>query len=307
MTNDTFPVEPECVASVASCRDPRLAGLCDLHVHTNPDVKSRAHDDLSMARACRDAGFRALVIKSHDWSTHDRAYLVRQSVPGFECLGSVTLNLTHGPRVNPLVVERALQTTGNLCRIVWMPTYQSAWDARHRFPGQQGLAVTDGRGRVLPEVVRVMEMCAHADIVFATGHSAPEDVVALVRRAKKAGVKKCVVTHATSHIWRLSPDQIKACAESGAYIEHCAIAVLWGPGTAMPQFTPTSMDALAEAILLAPERSFLSSDMGSAGMPSPPEAMRLIMDGLLARGVSAVNLDRMTKTLPAWLAGLDAY
>lgn len=287
--------------------DPRLAGICDVHVHANPDVKSRGYDDISLSKLCCEAGFRGLILKSHDWSTHDRAFLARQSVTGFECLGAVAMNRTHGSRVNPLVVERALQTSGNLCRMVWMPTYQSVWDVAHRNGGEAGIPVTDGRGRVLPEVVRVMELCAHADIMFATGHSSPQDTLALVQRARRAGVRKCVVTHATSHIWSLSQDQIRRCLDSGAYIEHCCIAALWGPGTAMPQFVPTTLDSMAEAVLLAPERSLLSSDLGSAGMPSPPEGMARVMEGLLARGISQSSLDRMTKVLPAWLAGLDAY
>ena len=67
----------------------------------------------------------------------------------------------------------------------------------------------------------------------------------LARAARKAGVKRCVITHVTSDIWRHTDDQIKACVDEGAYIEHCGVALLWGPGTGMPNFELTSAETMA--------------------------------------------------------------
>lgn len=81
---------------------------------------------------------------------------------------------------------------------------------------REGVPVVDDNGRVLPEVVRVMEICAEANIIFATGHSSPEESIVLARKAREVGVKKCVVTHANSGIWKMTHDQIKQCIDLGA-------------------------------------------------------------------------------------------
>ena len=42
-----------------------LQGICDMHVHTNPDLRLRAYNDLQLADAAVRVGARAIVIKSH--------------------------------------------------------------------------------------------------------------------------------------------------------------------------------------------------------------------------------------------------
>ena len=281
-----------------------LPGICDLHMHAEPDVWARAVDDVGIAESCRDAGFRAIVLKSHDCETCCRAYLVRKMVPDFDCFGSICMNKTHGDRVNPFAVEQALKLSGNLLRIVWMPTNQSVWDSQRRGRTFAGVPVTDGAGHVLPEVLRTMELCAEADIIFATGHSAPAESVLLARAARRIGVKRFVVTHVTSDIWRHTDDQIKACVDEGAYIEHCGVAILWGPGTGMPNFELTPVEDMARQIMLAPERTFMSSDLGSGDMPLPPEGMLKAFELLYRHGVPKDVLYSMTHTVPAWLLGL---
>lgn len=281
-----------------------LPGICDLHMHAEPDVWARAVDDAQIAESCRNAGFRAIVLKSHDCETCCRAYLVRKMVPDFDCFGSICMNKTHGDRVNPFAVEQALKLSGHLLRIVWMPTNQSVWDSHRRGRTFAGVPVTDGAGHVLPEVIRTMELCAEADIIFATGHSAPAESVLLARAARKAGVKRCVITHVTSDIWRHTDDQIKACVDEGAYIEHCGVALLWGPGTGMPNFELTSAENMAHQIMLAPERSFLSSDLGSKDMPLPPEGLLQVFELLHEQGVPMNVLHSMTHEVPGRLLGL---
>ena len=66
-----------------------LQGVCDLHVHAAPDVKPRSVDELGLVREARQAGYRALMFKSNEWSCHDRAWLIRQIFPDFHCFGSL--------------------------------------------------------------------------------------------------------------------------------------------------------------------------------------------------------------------------
>ena len=84
----------------------------------------------------------------------------------------------------------------------------------------QGIPVVQD-GKVLPEVVQVMEICADHDIIFATGHSSPQESLLMAAKAKEVGVHKFVVTHVNSLIWRMTADDIKRCVDL-AHISSCA-------------------------------------------------------------------------------------
>lgn len=148
--------------------DALLAGACDIHVHAAPDSRPRSVSELGFARAAQKAGYRAVMYKSNDWSCHDRAFIVREALPGFEVFGSIIMNRLLGDRVNALAARQALKTTGNLCRCIWMPTQDAAYQCAHERRGP-GIPVLDASGGVLPEVVQVMEICAEADIISPPG------------------------------------------------------------------------------------------------------------------------------------------
>ena len=44
-----------------------------MHVHTNPDLRLRAYDDFELMRQRSGVGARAIVIKTHQETTMDRA------------------------------------------------------------------------------------------------------------------------------------------------------------------------------------------------------------------------------------------
>ena len=76
-----------------------LKGVIDMHVHTNPDLRLRAYDDLELTDAAIRVGARAIVIKTHQGVTMDRAYLcneynkrVYKGNNNFTMFGSITLN-----------------------------------------------------------------------------------------------------------------------------------------------------------------------------------------------------------------------
>lgn len=290
----------------SAVRGDMLKGVSDIHVHAAPDVKARAIDELSFAREAKKAGYRSVMFKSNEWSCHDRVYLIRQALPDFACFGSLCMNRTHGDSVNVYAAEMAVKTTGNFCKCIWMPTQAAAYQHAHdRLPGK-GIPVLSDTGKVLPEVTRVMELCAEADIIFATGHSSPEESLVLAQQAKEVGVGKFVVTHANSHIWKMTRAQIMRVAELGGFIEYSYITNLWGPGTGVPMNEQMSDDEFAAYAAIIPERSFITTDLGQVDMPHPLEGMRMCINALLKRGMSRKNIDLMVRTNPAMLVGLDA-
>ena len=285
--------------------DGLLKGVCDIHLHCRPDSRERSVDEYGFTRDAMAAGYRAVMFKSNDFSCHDRAYLVRQALPGAACFGSLCMNRVHGDRVNPFAARKAVETSGGLCRCIWMPTLDADFQYRSEGRRERGIPVLDDGGGVLPEVVQVMEICAEAGIIFATGHASPEESLVLVRKAREVGVERVVVTHANSYIWTMTPDQIRQCIDLGAYIEYCYLPCLWGEGSGMPQYVRQRAEEFAAFVRIDPSRSFVSTDLGQAVMPHPLEGMRDCLLALRAAGVPQADIDRLVRTNPAWLIGLD--
>ena len=285
--------------------DRLLKGVCDIHLHCRPDSRERPVDEYGFMKDAMAAGYRAVMFKSNDFSCHDRAYLIRQALPDAECFGSFCMNRVHGDRVNVFAAQKAVETSGGLCRCIWMPTLDAAYQYQHEGRKDKGIPVLGDNGQVLPEVVKVMEICAEADIIFATGHSSPEESLSLLRKAQEVGVKRVVVTHANSYIWTMTPDQIKRCIDLGAYIEYCYLPCLWGEGTKMPQYQRQSIEDFVSFVRIDPTRSFISTDLGQAVMPHPIEGTRDCILKLLSAGVSQSDIDLLVRSNPAWLIGLD--
>lgn len=286
--------------------DKDLKGVIEMHVHADPDVRARCIDQLTLTRQCKQNGYRGILYKCHDFITNDMAYLLRAMVPGIEVFGGIALNRNYGDKVNVQAAKMATQVTGHYCRSIWMPTYQSAYDQKAK--GGVGIPVVDAQGQVLPEVVKVMEICAEANIIFATGHSSPEECVTLTAKAREVGVKKTVVTHATQAPWKLTLDQAKTCIDNGAYLEHCVLAFFKGPDAALPVYRKqpqTTMEEFASYIAIAPDRQYISTDLGQALNPTPIDGMRAFIVGLRKAGVKDDVLVTVSKKVPAQLLGLD--
>lgn len=297
---------PDSAEALPPSIDPDLHGIIEMHVHADPDVRARCIDQYTLTTQCRQNGYRGIMYKCHDFITHDNAYILRSAIPGIEVFGGIALNKNNGDKVNVQAAKMATQVSGGYCRCIWMPTYQSHYDMKKQ--GKVGVPVLDSSGKVLPEVIQVMELCAQENIIFATGHSAPEESVILAQQARQVGVKKCVITHGTQDPWCLSLDQAKKCLDAGAYIEHCVLAFFKGEHAALGHYkaqTSFSMKKFADYIALAPGQQYISTDLGQAGNIHPIDGMRTFITGLKKEGVNAKTLDLVTRKVPAYLVGLE--
>lgn len=282
-----------------------LAGVCDIHLHAAPDSKARSLSEYDMAQEAKAAGYRAVLFKSNDFSCHDRAYLLRQAVPGIELFGSIVLNRATGATLNTYAVEKALATTGNLCRTVWMPTLDAEYAVRTFKQNTPFIRVSDGNGKLLPETLHIMELCAQTDVAFATGHSSPTESLLMAQAAHDMGFKKCIITHPNALIWKMSPAQLERAASLGAWIEFCYLGRFWGEDSAMPTYPRQSLQEATEILRVAPERTFITTDLGQVGMPRPVAGMRQARNELLKVGFSAASLKSMLSDTPAYLIGLE--
>jgi hypothetical protein len=167
-----------------------IEGAVDLHVHSAPDVDRRRFNDLELARAARDAGMGAVLIKSHQNSTVERAWLVAQCVPGIRVYGGLVLNETVGG-LNPAAVRLALKLGA---RQIWMPT-RSARNHRLYNGEAGGISVLDHDGQLLPEVEEILRDVSQAGCILGTGHLSPEETSILVEASQRLGMPKILVTH----------------------------------------------------------------------------------------------------------------
>ena len=146
-----------------------LRGTIDMHVHSAPDVVSRSVDAIEAVRLAKNAGLRAIVLKNHYEPTASWAFLVSKVVPGIEVFGGIALNLPVGG-VNPAAVDRMARLPGGRGRMVWMPTFDAENDVRVSKEQRPSAPVSRG-GRLLPEVLQVLDLIRKYDLVLATGHS----------------------------------------------------------------------------------------------------------------------------------------
>ena len=70
--------------------DELLKGSIDMHIHCGPDPRvERRLDAIDAARQAKEAGMRAIVLKSHEYPTAPLAYAVRRIVSDIDVFGSL--------------------------------------------------------------------------------------------------------------------------------------------------------------------------------------------------------------------------
>jgi hypothetical protein len=282
------------VATAAIVRAQTLEGAIDLHAHAAPDGTPRKLDVLDLARTAKAAGMRAIVIKNHYEPTASLAYVVRKVVPGIEVFGGISLDLTVGG-VNPAAVEWMTKVEGGYGKVVWLPTFDS--EAQVKLTGdQRPFAPVTRDGKILPEVLAVIALAAKHDLVLETGHSAPQESLLIIAEAKRQGVKQVLVTHAmASPGGSMTLDEMREAARLGALLElvHGAL-------------TDDELRKEAEAIKAIGAAWFvLSSDLGQPQNPLHTDGLLAMYKGLMAHGISAADIDVMSRENPARLLGLQ--
>jgi len=271
-----------------------LEGAIDFHAHAAPDGTPRKLDVLELARLAKAAGMRAIVIKNHYEPTASLAYVVREAVPGIEVFGGIALDLTVGG-VNPAAVEWMTKVEGGYGKVVWLPTFDS--ESQVKLSGQQRpFAPVTRDGKILPEVLAVIALAAQHDLVLEMGHSAPQESLLIIAEAKRQGVEHVLVTHAmNSPGGSMSLDEMREAARLGALLE-----LVYSP------FNDEQLRKEAEAIGAIGAASFvISSDLGQPPNPLHTDGLLAKYSGLMAQGVSAADIDVMSRKNPARLLGLQ--
>lgn len=273
-----------------------LDGAADLHVHSSPDVDPRRYDDIELAREATRNGMSAVLLKSHQNSTVERALLVSRVVPGIAVFGGLVLNETVGG-LNPAAVRLALRMGA---RQIWMPT-RSARNHRQMNGQDGGISICDGApGDLAPEAAEILDLIAATDCILGTGHLSPSESALLIREARARGVRRILVTHPEWKNTYFPVEMQKDLAEGGSVsFERCFVSTTHRCG-----FTPmkTIADAIAQVGIAT---TVLSSDLGQPDTPPPAEGLRLYADQLRSFGFSPEQLHAMMSQNPRRLLGIS--
>jgi len=190
-------------------------------------------------------------------------------------------------------------------------TLVQVWDGTATFDVVCGASnVPAPGGKVLPETEEVLKIIARENLSLATGHIAPEESLAVIKRAKELGVKNIVVTHAMAEVPGMTLAQVKQAVAMGAFIEYCFLNDIHGPQSYWPflrSWKRVSFADIAKVIKEVGAQHFiLSSDLGQNGTPMHPDGMEMMINGMKREGLSQADVDLMVKKNPARFLGLES-
>jgi hypothetical protein len=280
----------------------QIVGAIDLHVHSAPDSGPRSIDAFEVARLARRYQMRALLFKNHYTQTASLAYLVGQQTPEIECYGGIVLNRAVGG-LNPVAIERMAMMSGGAGKVVWMPTFDS--EHYHRvFQANPQYVPIAADGKLLAATLAVLDTIAEHELALATGHSSPAESLLLIAAARQRGIDRIIVTHPLPKPVGMSVADQKKAAAMGAFLEYPYGATL-PPNPDWPGGHNTIEDYIAAIRAVGPEHVILSSDLGQRGNPVHTDGLIGFVTKLVAAGFSQAELDRMMKSNPARLLGLE--
>lgn len=274
-----------------------LSGVIDIHCHCGPDSLARTIDAVDLAHLAKKRGMRGIVLKNHYEPTASLAYLTRKAVPGIEILGGVTLNLSAGG-MNPFAVDHMARVSGGAGRFVWMGSFDTEAQVRYSKHSRPFVSISRD-GELLQDVKNVLEVIARHSLILETGHSTSDEVLMLIREARRQGVRQIVVTHAMIAPIHMQTEQMKEAASYGAWIEF----VYNGLIGAYKEFEFADYAHAIRAVGI--DKCVLSSDLGQPDNPLHPDGLVAFFDGLGREGFTSAEIDLMSKTNPAHILGLD--
>jgi len=281
-----------------------LKGVIDMHVHSNPDIRNRAYDDFELMEAAIRVGARAIVIKTHQGTTTDRAYLcnrynerIHQGNNHFTMYGSVTLNRQVGG-INPAAVESGLKLGA---KVIWLPTQSARNHLRRNRQNPDNCVEVIKDGKIVPELGDIFRLINDFDVVLGTAHLALEECFRIVEAARNAGVKKIVVTHPEWWLVGMSiTDQIRIVNDYNVVLEHCFAQPLGGGNY------KSNLAMNLQAILACGFKNIMvSTDGGQIENPHWEIALEQYIAYLADHGIPAEQIYHMTHTVQEWLLELN--
>lgn len=278
-----------------------MQGIIDMHIHAGPDVRARKLDDFELMEASVQRGVRAIVLKSHNVPTADRAYLVNrvaaEKYPDvkFTAFGGLCLNRPVGG-LNPDAVETSLKLGA---KVIWLPTNTA--ENHYRKNGKEpskGVVVTRD-GKVVDELQDIFALVKQYNAVLATGHIGAEECFPVVEAARAAGVEKIVITHPEFWVVGMTPEQqADIVRKYDVLLESVYAQPVNG------SYKINIPDNIAAMKAIGPEHFVISTDSGQTVNPYWYESYTTYFKAV-SEVFTSEQVRRMTHDNPAWLLDID--
>lgn len=278
-----------------------MQGIIDMHIHAAPDVRARKLDDLELMEASVQRGVRAIVLKSHNVPTADRAYLVNrvaaEKYPDvkFTAFGGLCLNRPVGG-LNPDAAETSLKLGA---KVIWLPTNTA--ENHYRKNGKDpstGVVVTRD-GKAVDELQDIFALVKQYNAVLATGHIGAEECFPVVEAARVAGVEKIVITHPEFWVVGMTPEQqADIVRKYDVLLESVYAQPVNG------SYKINIPDNIAAMKAIGPEHFVISTDSGQTVNPYWYESYTTYFKAV-SEVFTSEQVRKMTHDNPAWLLDID--
>ena len=244
---------------------------------------------------------RAIVLKSHNVPTADRAYLVNrvaaEKYPDvkFTAFGGLCLNHPVGG-LNPDAVETSLKLGA---KVIWLPTNTA--ENHYRKNGKdpsKGVVVTRD-GKAVDELQDIFALVKQYNAVLATGHIGAEECFPVVEAARAAGVEKIVITHPEFWVVGMTPEQqADIVRKYDVLLESVYAQPVNG------SYKINIPDNIAAMKAIGPEHFVISTDSGQTVNPYWYESYTTYFKAV-SEVFTSEQVRKMTHDNPAWLLDID--
>lgn len=281
--------------------DSIISGAYDMHIHTGPDIMDRKMDYLVQAERTAKAGMAGFVIKSHYFTSSSWAKIANERIPDCQTYGSIVLNNSVGG-MNPFAVD-AVARDG--CKVVWFPTVDTVAAIKTTTQVKEGgrrphwldvllsiqadgitlkpVHLLDDNGRLLPEVIDVIDVIARYNMILCTGHISVREAKEVLKVAHERGVEKIVCTHVDSELCFYEiEDQLEVIKKYGAFVEHCTNSCTTGK---------VAWEVCLEQIkAIGCDHIIISTDLGQSKHKYPDEGLLDFTQWMLENGISETDV-----------------
>lgn len=131
-----------------------------------------------------------------------------------------------------------------------------------------------------------MEVIAEYDMILATGHIAPEEMLPVVKAAREAKVNRVIITHPEFPATYLDQDQQRALGKYDVMFERCFTQ----PYTKKVEWE-TVYDNIRK---IGPSSTILSTDLGQSTAPWVEEGLGIFIGNLLDNGFTPAEIETMS-------------
>ncbi|MCD8083396.1 MAG: DUF6282 family protein [Clostridiales bacterium] len=269
-----------------------LKGTIDTHVHSAPDVRKRKMTDMELMHAAVKRGVRAIVIKSHHMPTVARAADVNEICKAtygdstdFQMFGGVTLNSYVGG-LNPWAVDSSLSMGG---KVVWLPTVHSEQQTKREHTKGAVICVKDGK--VAPELETIFSLITDYGAALATSHLSPDNIFVVVEAARRAGVRRIIISHPESNLVGLTlEEQKRLVTDYDVMLERCYAQPVGGG-----KYISNLQDNYHAYEEIGSRNIILATDAGQTQNPYWYESFEESICFMAKHGATEEDLDRMTR------------